>query len=383
MVQNPFLTVPVLDSLDSKLGEYETEWTQVFTTLDGGNTQALLDAIYSGTMSAGELKNELLDNSPLSDTVLIAYTLGEFVPNGHYKQVITDNSPLSRNVLNHIDTYKASLPSGIMEEIQDVQLHNNRTLTAIGRDIAGTTDERSTAFNSLIAVLLNDTVAGGAIDPTALQWAIDLLEEDTITGHFENERVLVATYLDQNDPTSALTELSNIPVYTPTDQDYLDLNTLLIDLANNGKTLWEMSKNEMIMVTDIAERTIQSTATSNANAILRLVQARQLAYQYPLPASGAFEDETAIVEVEERIFLGDNLPNPFNSSTVIPYILPEDGEGELKVYGVDGVLIWQSGLLDQISPYVTVSTEDWAKGVYLYTLEVDGLPTETKKMVKQ
>lgn len=305
------------------------------------------------------------------------------MPNGHYKQVITDNSPVSNKVLGYIETYKSNLPSGIMNEILDVQLHNNRTITAIERDINGALNERTGTFNEMLLVLLNDTLSGGTVNPISLQQAVDLIENDSITVGNENIQLTIASYLSDGDYETAATVLATMPVYTLQDQDFYDLYSILIGLQSNGKTLWEMTIEQMLKVTEIAERTVHSTATSNANAILRLVQGRQLAYQYPLPNSMSiegWEDETT---TSSPTFLGDNLPNPFGTNTMIPYQIPKDSEGYLMVYTIDGQLLWHSELLTHKGTYMMVDMTGYSQGVYLYSLKVDGVTVDTKKMVKK
>jgi CSLREA domain-containing protein len=109
---------------------------------------------------------------------------------------------------------------------------------------------------------------------------------------------------------------------------------------------------------------------------------------------GAYEDSlgtaTAIPEpvIPEAFALHQNVPNPFNPSTVIQYDVPgAGGKVELRIYDVTGRLV--RTLINGTQPpgvhRVTWNAEDnrgdqVATGVYFYRLEAPGF-TKTRKMV--
>jgi hypothetical protein len=77
------------------------------SALNTTDQAALLNAVNSGTMSNGQLKNVLLSNSPmLSDEVIIAY-IESNPPNGHLLQVLFNNGPLSSNVIQALNDNNA------------------------------------------------------------------------------------------------------------------------------------------------------------------------------------------------------------------------------------------------------------------------------------
>jgi opacity protein-like surface antigen len=80
--------------------------------------------------------------------------------------------------------------------------------------------------------------------------------------------------------------------------------------------------------------------------------------------------------------LGQNKPNPFNPSTVIPFMVPEAGRVTLKVYNVAGEVV--ATLIDKnmtAGEYTTnFNPTNLSSGVYFYRLTGNGF-TEMKKMV--
>ncbi len=88
------------------------------------------------------------------------------------------------------------------------------------------------------------------------------------------------------------------------------------------------------------------------------------------------------VTVASRFDLSDNYPNPFNPSTVVKVSLPENGVASLKVYNVLGQLITtvDQGFKAKGEYTYTIKMENFASGVYFYTLQ-QGTNSITKKML--
>lgn len=85
----------------------------------------------------------------------------------------------------------------------------------------------------------------------------------------------------------------------------------------------------------------------------------------------ATEDEGG---VPEQYVLGQNYPNPFTTTTAIPFSLPSAASVSLKVYDVQGRLV--ATLLDGMQPSgqhtVSWNASDLASGMYFYRLEQEG-----------
>ena len=92
------------------------------------------------------------------------------------------------------------------------------------------------------------------------------------------------------------------------------------------------------------------------------------------------ESATAIVETQtvlpEHFSLGQNAPNPFNSSTIIPYEIATSAAAELAIYNVAGQRV-RTFVLGYQSPgeyrVVWDGRDDGGRklgsGVYLYALK--------------
>ncbi|MDD3741092.1 MAG: hypothetical protein PHH30_07605, partial [Bacteroidales bacterium] len=90
----------------------------------------MLDNIY-GNMSNGKLKNKLIENSPLSDTVIISLLIEYPLSHGNFKNVMQINMPVSDNVEPYLFERLSTIPTGISRQLTPLQAYNPnvRTLT--------------------------------------------------------------------------------------------------------------------------------------------------------------------------------------------------------------------------------------------------------------
>jgi hypothetical protein len=80
--------------------------------------------------------------------------------------------------------------------------------------------------------------------------------------------------------------------------------------------------------------------------------------------------------------LEQNIPNPFNQTTLINYYVPETtGRAFIKVTGINGEAIKTIQLNGTGSGQITLQTATLASGNYTYSLYVDGNLIDTKVMV--
>ncbi|CAN5639943.1 hypothetical protein BH10BAC5_BH10BAC5_01520 [soil metagenome] len=81
--------------------------------------------------------------------------------------------------------------------------------------------------------------------------------------------------------------------------------------------------------------------------------------------------------------LSQNFPNPFNPQTTINYQLVNAGFVKINIYDITGKL--QEILLNQQNSAgtfnVTWNASNFSTGIYFYTLEVNGVNVDTKKMM--
>lgn len=83
----------------------------------------------------------------------------------------------------------------------------------------------------------------------------------------------------------------------------------------------------------------------------------------------------------ESARLGQNMPNPFNETTQIPYAIPENSaKASITIHSINGQLIKTIPITNFGEGVLELQTVGLGNGQYTYTLEVDGRAIDVKKM---
>ena len=103
--------------------------------------------------------------------------------------------------------------------------------------------------------------------------------------------------------------------------------------------------------------------------------------------SGTFDEEVvdAIDHAQEKARheckLYQNTPNPFGSSTVIRYSIPNDAaNAEIIIFDMQGTMLSQIPITPS-GDKITLNGTEFPAGMYLYTLVVNGKEMDTKRMI--
>ncbi len=92
------------------------------------------------------------------------------------------------------------------------------------------------------------------------------------------------------------------------------------------------------------------------------------------------ESELQAIQVN-GYYLGQNTPNPFKTSTVIEYSLPEgETEASILLLNLNGQTL-KEFKLTAIKGSITIESNTMQKGMYLYSLIANGEEIATKKMI--
>lgn len=84
------------------------------------------------------------------------------------------------------------------------------------------------------------------------------------------------------------------------------------------------------------------------------------------------------------ILLHQNEPNPFVENTTIQYHIPYDfDKAQLVIGSIDGSVVKIHSIKQKGDGKLILSNADLTKGMYTYSLIIDGQTVSTKKMIKQ
>ena len=83
-----------------------------------------------------------------------------------------------------------------------------------------------------------------------------------------------------------------------------------------------------------------------------------------------------------KAVLYQNSPNPFNNQTEIKYNLPENAENAaINVYSLNGNMLLSKPITQTGNGSITINGNELEAGTYIYTLSVDGVEVDSKRMV--
>ena len=94
-------------------------------------------------------------------------------------------------------------------------------------------------------------------------------------------------------------------------------------------------------------------------------------------------EATSLLSIEkEKAVLAQNEPNPFDNSTTISYFLPDNSQSAvLRITGIDGSVLQTIPIEQKGTGRVRINSTRYMEGVYFYSLVIDDLVVETKRMV--
>ncbi|HRG01226.1 MAG TPA: T9SS type A sorting domain-containing protein [Bacteroidia bacterium] len=76
-----------------------------------------------------------------------------------------------------------------------------------------------------------------------------------------------------------------------------------------------------------------------------------------------------------------NKPNPFNKETIIEYNIVETGTASILVFDMNGKLLKTILVKTPGHGSVTINSADLLPGMYYYSLIVNNMEVDTKKMI--
>ena len=103
--------------------------------------------------------------------------------------------------------------------------------------------------------------------------------------------------------------------------------------------------------------------------------------QFPKEFKGNARMEQSIV-LSDAIYLGQNHPNPFADQTTISYSIPENAQSaRIEIRDVTGWIIQSVEIEGRGEGELIIHADRLRSGVYTYTIIVDGVVGEMKKML--
>ncbi|MDD3859718.1 MAG: hypothetical protein PHW83_05925, partial [Bacteroidales bacterium] len=362
-----------LDSLYNAVEVIKTELAEMKESLDNGQTQELLNAIYSN-MANGRLKNLLIENSPLSDTVLTALFIEYPLSHGNFKNVMLLNLPVSSSVEPFFFERISTIPSGTANILLPLQSYNPGVVTPafLNRKLDETILEKQLYLNNLVSIL-TDTVNNREQD------AINLLQSDNSADSYV---VIAGDYTMSGNYADAQIIINQLDSQYPELSDWVAYKELLLSLYQSGKTIFDMNLEEYNFVKDLAFQCPHGPATAAAQSVLYLIS-RETVPECELMNTRSKPQLVKPVDFiipDTDAYITENYPDPFTSVTYVDYFIPEGSIGIIVLNDMYGRKIKEYEVFEGEN-VLTISKDNLIPGVYTYGLIVDNKLVEFKKLV--
>jgi len=357
-----------IDSLNNVALNLESQYLTLLNNADKGQTQQLLNAI-NAVPPSGQLKNMLLADFPLSDTVLITLNNQNPLSNGNYKNVMNESLPVTRAVVPSFISRVETLPPGIKNQLKAKQANNPGKITIgyLETMLSQAKLTKQLYFNEIISLLL---------DTNRTADAVTLFEREATP---VANMLLAATYISDSNYSSAAAKIALLPDDNSQYSEWKEYSTFLLNHYAQGKTLEQLDSSQIEFVRTLAYHCPEGMATVNAKAILMYLYREEVS-ACPLSGTRSMRFENNEIK-QTKTFLGDNYPDPFSRNTIIPYYLPEATKAEIIIKDVTGRIILCLPLHEGENK-LEIDSKGWANGVYFYGMSINGENIDNKKMVK-
>jgi hypothetical protein len=352
---------------------------------DGGNTEAELSGIQSAEPDEmWALRTHLLGLSPhLSQEVLRAVSdRTDVFPDEVLLDILSANpDELDKDTLiSYLEQKEDPLPDYMLEILS--QVANGVTYkTILQEEMAYHYGVKTQAAQDIIRSILNDT-AFYINDYRA--WLDNL-------GGLEADKQIIASYLDENDTTSALGLLELIPDLYDLDgqtlddfYDYKSLIELQIGWNAEGKSLFQLDSLDLATLEGYAIN-LGSPAGNIAENIFEYIDYQHYCNCLESIDSSFYKSNhinPVNIPIEAYRFSVSVEPNPAQTWIAFNYELPDDKSvGLLSISDASGKLLIQLTVTGK-SGQKLVNTETLDSGLYFYKLTVSGLSKAGKFIIQ-
>lgn len=161
---------------------------------------------------------------------------------------------------------------------------------------------------------------------------------------------------------------------------YVELIPILTKAIQEQQAIIEEQQSE----NQTLKSELANIKSNYKNLEIELQQLKDLVYQISDKFSNHRENtgnSQQILELNAISHLNQNIPNPFDQTTIIDYFIPKTAQSaQLQITNLRGQVI-QTRTLNVGKGQVTLHQKDLADGTYAYSLIIDGKVIDTKQMI--
>jgi hypothetical protein len=231
--------------------------------------------------------------------------------------------------------------------------------------------------------MLNDTV----VNTEELKWWLGNMND------INADRDIISIYLEENNYADAITLANMLPsLYDLTEEEirdhdnYMSLLSLYNNLYQTGRTTFQLTDTEKIIVEDIANSN-SGTASSMAQSIMESVYGITISTCPQIDSNVERGNKSSVFTVED-ISKAKGLdfsisPNPANSWCSLDYTLPGDCmNATIIITDIFGVKVYEN-ILSGNQGNKVIDLRDIASGIYTCTIRCNDCQVTNKLVIAQ
>lgn len=366
--------IGAIDYLKDQVSDMNVDIKGLFAQIDGGDIDALIDAINDSGNSSSTIKSLLLSNSPLSDLVLLEM-LDRYpqMSNDDILDVLIENSRLTNEVLDEVDNLNTPFSSGQLSELEEAQ-DEPSARELIHEEIASICLRKTNAFNKII-LLYADTLA--------LDSVVDYLTNE---GSYQAQLALVPILLEI-DPAACQEFIEGIDAESVDDSKWLGFYQLAAEVALNTRGCLDMTENQRNSYEIFNSEDYDCHIL--AKTMLSFLDETEVEYE-PMVAedeeykTNEVKGHSAISESSSTSSIKSCYPVPFMNQVSFKFFIADDAaESELRILDiVTGRTVYSAAIAGYGYQTLELSTFDMNKGVFTGVLVINGKVADSVKLVK-
>jgi hypothetical protein len=357
-----------------------TQLTLFYASLDGGNTQHLLDLINNHLLNSVQLKDTLKNRDFLSDTVLCSYFTSSITPESYLSLIFNANAPVSKkvwNVVSHLELSASTM--SVLNAAQSANTISPRTAKV--SQMALTKAERSyTIMHKSLSLLMDSSVTHVKDSLAALIIMNDqgdvqkqLIELDLDFEDYNAAKLKINDYVLEG--TAEKTAFGNYKnLYLNLVADSVGLHSLEANQsARNaiGAIAADASHPCMIEARDLLKAVLGVNYTE-----LKLVPSESLGGRMAKASSSVNDPDYA--EIQSALAGAISMfPNPATQEVFIQNASIFDYQ--MKIFTVTGQLLFEGPV--KASQLSKIETESFNDGIYFVNLYQAKLLIKTNKLI--
>jgi|GEM_PF-1772391 len=350
---------PCNDRIIAVTNEIDSLVTEYITLDEFIQTEETEDLLYEINNNGDEenLSEILLTASPLSDSVLVALSRAHSaLTSSTLKSIFEVNSILSDYVKNEIINENTSLDSTDKADLMLLQGNYTlrSTLAGFVKQINQKKVSRQLYINDMIRYYADSDSVDAAVD------ALLLIGSETDIQTVFSTCMNFSLFETAQEVYGTLVEIETI------DPDWLLVQGLLLELALNNKTVFDIDSAQHSMLYTIADKSGASLATANSRSILKLVFNEEFEDEFgeesrlaALPALSSHPENKISAN-----FISLS-PNPTKNQVTVTYNLPGNSENAtFELYDIFGSLILKKEVASGKNQF-RLQVTDLSPGIYM------------------